>query len=422
MARKQVSARIEKSLNSATGNTTRRRALRNGLLVMTAGVGATGTVAARNHGQGRGPPTSDERNGGRGPPGRGDEEEEEDGEDPEDDLEDDDSVDDDDEEDQEDQDTNGLEPIGDTFGYYFPAGVSPMDVAVEPLTDVGFHALGIDNRGHPVVNHDREMAALAEHAHDVGTTPHLQIGGWGVDFSPAVDNAEAFATEAVDIMIEYGYQGIDIDWEYPDDGAEFADLMLTIREELDNRGEYHLGAAVSVVPSIADGVYGVDTIAPIVDYLFLMCYDFAGPWSSRTGHNSALHSTDTEWLSVARGIDYWQDTSIDDDKLIAGIPFYGRSFTGVADENDGYDQPFDDGGSHTYPEVRAMVDDPAFSEFWDDEAEVPFAYSADDGIFLSHESPRSIKLKAEYIRDSVGGVGIWAINQDYRDELMSAMQ
>lgn len=418
MARKQVPPRRENSAVVAAAST-RRRTIRNGFLVLTAGVAASGTVSARNHGGGRGPPSPDERNGGRGPPDRNDEHEEEDdiGDEPESDP-DEDGVEDEEEEGQHHDDRS---PIGDTFGYYFPSGIAPEEVAIDRLTDVGFHALGIDSRGLPVVNHESEIAAIATVARDAGTTPHLQIGGWGVDFSAAVANVDAFASEAVDIMLEYGYQGIDIDWEYPDDGEEFASLMTTLRDELDNHGEYHLGAAVSVVPSIADGVYGVDTIAPIVDYLFLMCYDFNGPWSDRTGHNSALHSTETERLSVERGIEYWRDSSIDDDKLIAGIPFYGRSFTGVDNENDGYDQPFDSGGSHTYPDVRAMVADPAFEKFWDDDAAVPFAFSADDGIFLSYESPRSIKQKAEYIRDAVGGVGIWAINQDYEDELISAV-
>ncbi len=311
--------------------------------------------------------------------------------------------------------------VGDTYGYFFPAGMSAADAPVAPLTDVCFHALDIGADGTPIVTNGEDMATLADRAHAAGTTPHLQVGGMEVDFGPAVEHPDAFAAGAVDVMEEYGYRGIAVDWEYPEDGSAFAALMGALREELDARGGGFLGGAVSALPYIADEAYAVEEVGPLVEYLVIMSYDFAGPWSDTTGHNSATFSTEAEPNSVASATAYWQGHPIDAEKLRAGVPFYGRSFTGVGPANDGYDQPFEDGGAHGYGQVTGMLEDGDFERFVDDDAGVPYAYSATEETFLSYESPASVQAKVELAGKEVGGVGVWAINQDPARELIEGL-
>lgn len=310
---------------------------------------------------------------------------------------------------------------GETLGYYFASGMEPADAPLEPLTDVCFHALDIDEDGTPIVNSESEMAEIAEKALEVATTPHLQVGGMEVDFAPAVAHPEQFAAGAVDLMEEHGYRGLAIDWEYPEDGSEFALLMNTVRDALDERGDYHLGTAVSAVPSIADGVYAMDDVAPLLEYALIMSYDFAGPWSDRTGHNAALHSTDTAPLSVESALEYWRDSPLEDEQLLAGVPLYGYAYDGVSSENGGYDQPFDSGRGWTYADVTTFLESDHVEVYEDETAGVPYAYSADDGTFLSFETPDSVAAKTAFAREEVRGVGMWAVNQDPDAALLSAV-
>lgn len=320
-----------------------------------------------------------------------------------------------------DENHDSRSTIGDTLGYYFPSGMRAEDAPIEAFTDVCFHALGIDGDGLPVVTNESALATIAERATAVGTTPHLQVGGMEVDFAPAVSNPRGFASAAVDIMESFGYRGFAIDWEYPDDGAEFALLMEAVRDELDDRGSYHLGAAVSAIPSIADGAYAVERISPITDYLLIMSYDFAGPWSPTTGHNSALFSTAAETNSVESAIEYWRARPIDADQLLAGIPFYARSFSGVTAENQGYNQPFSSGQAYSHGAATSLIDADGYEQYFDDDAYVPYAYSPSEQTFLSYESPESVAAKADFARGVIRGVGVWAINQDPREELVSAL-
>lgn len=64
-----------------------------------------------------------------------------------------------------------------------------------------------------------------------------------------------------------------------------------------------------------------------------MTYDLYGPWSSYTGQNSALYpsSVESDWekqyLNMQSSVNNWRNAGASSDKLIAGIPFYGHTFT-----------------------------------------------------------------------------------------------
>lgn len=63
-----------------------------------------------------------------------------------------------------------------------------------------------------------------------------------------------------------------------------------------------------------------------------MAYDFHGKWERETGHNAPLYasSLDSEWqkqLSVDNAATMWVKLGAPKEKLIIGMPTYGRSFT-----------------------------------------------------------------------------------------------
>lgn len=69
-----------------------------------------------------------------------------------------------------------------------------------------------------------------------------------------------------------------------------------------------------------------------LDFINLMAYDFHGKWERETGHNAPLYSSslDSEWqkqLSVDNAATMWVKLGAPKEKLIIGMPTYGRSFT-----------------------------------------------------------------------------------------------
>lgn len=69
-----------------------------------------------------------------------------------------------------------------------------------------------------------------------------------------------------------------------------------------------------------------------LDFINVMAYDFHGKWERETGHNAPLYapSSDSEWrkqLSVDNAASLWARLGAPKDKLIIGMPTYGRSFT-----------------------------------------------------------------------------------------------
>jgi chitinase len=69
-----------------------------------------------------------------------------------------------------------------------------------------------------------------------------------------------------------------------------------------------------------------------LDFINLMAYDFHGKWERETGHNAPLYapSSDSEWrkqLSVDHAASMWVKLGAPKDKLVIGMPTYGRTFT-----------------------------------------------------------------------------------------------
>jgi chitinase len=277
--------------------------------------------------------------------------------------------------------------------------------------------------------------------------PHLKtlisVGGWSwsarfSDVALTPEKRERFARSAVAFITTYGFDGVDLDWEYPTGGGDpgnatrpedpenFILLLEEIRSQLDAQ------SAIDNRPyllTIANGA-GRSTyqpldwqrIHPLLDWINVMTYDMAGPWSSVTGFNAPLYdsqerppegtSTDTAMMDyVALGIP--------PEKLIVGVPFYGRGWANVADVNNGLHQPYEglapgtrEAGSYDYADLAANHVTPE-TRFWNETAQVPWLYNPDTGIMITYDDPESLAAKASYVREhGLGGIMIWELSTD----------
>jgi chitinase len=108
-------------------------------------------------------------------------------------------------------------------------------------------------------------------------------------------------------------------------------------------------------------------------------------------------------------------------KIILGVPFYGKGWSGVADVNHGLYQAAKD-ASKSPPEYRNLKALPpeADRQFYPKPATCSIWSNGD---FFSYDCPQALRLKRQYVRaHHLGGVMFWEMGQDTMDaELLKSL-
>ncbi|WP_254273695.1 glycoside hydrolase family 18 protein [Haloarcula marina] len=304
----------------------------------------------------------------------------------------------------------------------------------------------------------RNLAAFRDRKRDHPNTKMiLSIGGFFASeyYSNAAQNSTRrarFARTAIEIMREYDFDGLDLDWRYPGGGNpnaftregdvdRFMLLLQEVRRQLDAAGSedgttYELSISASIDPEFTEGL-DVAGFADAIDRVNVMAFDYTGPWEERTGFNAPLYnpfpdSPDNAYY-VANAMSAWREQPIDPSKLNLAFASYGRGFTGVGPENRGFDQPFDgtppgtvpseESGTYDYWDIEYNVNaDNDYEYHWHDDAAAPFLYSESDGVFVTYDNMRSVSEKAQFVADEeFGGMTMWDFHGDKRRALLYAV-
>ncbi|WP_411075181.1 glycosyl hydrolase family 18 protein [Streptomyces sp. cmx-4-7] len=183
--------------------------------------------------------------------------------------------------------------------------------------------------------------------------PNIKVlwsfGGWtwSGGFGQAAQNPAAFAQSCYDLVEDPRwadvFDGIDLDWEYPNacgltcdtsGPAAFKNMMQAMRAKF---GANNLvTAAVTADGSAGGKIDAADYggAAPYYDWLNVMTYDFFGAWEAKGP--TAPHSPLTSYAGIpqagfnsADAIAKFKAKGVPASKLLLGIGFYGRGWTGV---------------------------------------------------------------------------------------------
>ncbi|AZP43474.1 glycoside hydrolase [Rahnella aquatilis] len=276
----------------------------------------------------------------------------------------------------------------------------------------------------------------------------ISVGGWnnsqeGVFEAATATDAgiEKLANSMVSYMAQWHFDGLDIDWEYPNTEAEknqFTKLIQSLRTKLDAQGlkddkYYQLSAAVTTNHNNIQFINPAVT-TPLLDSVNVMAYDIHGAFDPLTGHNAPLyensHDEDKD-LNVADTMTAYVETwNVPKTKLMMGIPYYGRGWghvpgtelipglpgmfnTGAATVKGAWDDADQFTGTNPWYVLKQKLASGEYTRYWDPESHVPYLYSKTKQEFLTYDDPQSIDEKVDYILDQgFGGAILWDISGD----------
>ena len=256
---------------------------------------------------------------------------------------------------------------------------------------------------------------LITRAHTAGVKVIVSIGGWGqCDGYPMAASAatrKTFIDNVIAFMRKHGYDGIDLDWEYPGGTTQRNNFTLLVQEFRAAFDAVQPDWTISfVVPSghYSDNIFNYAALRGVINWIGCMTYDMHGAWTSHAGHNSPLYAPANEPEgSIDTAVSYLLGLGIPKEKLLIGVPFYGRQF--AASRLYG---PATGGEEITYAKLMAAVK-PDWTRQWDDLSKVPYFQDGARTLFITFDDTASVRHKCDYVRAKrLGGLILWALGQD----------
>lgn len=277
--------------------------------------------------------------------------------------------------------------------------------------------------------------ALISRAHAAGVKVLVSIGGGdgiqGPGFNKMAKSEttrQAFVANVHDFLVKYGYDGVDVDWEVPNaaDRSDCTTLMQELRNGLPS--PWLISMAVTADPSGYGQGFDIPALAPILDFMNVMTYDFYGPWSGATGLVSPLlqDSADPEQVgSVKTSMDLYANTyGVPISQLNIGTPFYGYEWDGV-DTNWTLCASCTSFSWNYGTYIKQRINHQGWVANYDSAARAPYLTNTTIPGFLTYDGVNSTANKIKYVKSrGFGGVFTWELSADYdgkTQDLLNAM-
>src|SRR5215472_15244160 len=267
-----------------------------------------------------------------------------------------------------------------------------------------------------------------------------------VALTPA--SRQAFVASCLDMFIKGNlptgagaaagvFDGIDIDWEWPtiaanagtharpQDRHDFTLLLAEFRRQLDTLGRqthhhFVLTAFLPADPAKISSGFEVPAIFRSLDWATVQGYDLHGTWETTTNFQSALFSPKGDPATPTKfsddlAIQTYLSLHAPARKLVLGVPFYERGWTGVTNANHGLFQASTGAAPATFgpgvEDFKVLAVAPGFQLFRDRRDGTAWIY--DGTNFWTFDDPVALREKMDYVvGHRLGGAMAWSLDSD----------
>jgi len=365
----------------------------------------------------------------------------------------------------------------DIIAYVFPQNrvLAPDEVAATELTRVNYAFTNLKD-GVMVEGFTKDKENFEVLNALKKKNPRLQVvpsvGGWTwsgqfSDMSLTKASRTKFIDSVVLFIEKYKLDGLDIDWEYPaqrgngnvfrpEDKHNYTLLLMELRQRLDVEGrKLHRHLVTSIATGSGQRFLDnteMDKVAKYVDSVNLMTYDMYGPGDKNTGHDSPLYNNPADPKggradSVDWSVKLYEKAGVPASKIVVGVPFYSKRWTGVEAVNNGLFQaapPAPRRAAPATPPAAGAAAAPAaprpastaergytamigmltqgYVRYWDPVAQAPYLYNPGTKTWVTYEDTESLMKKGDYVMDhKLGGIMFWEYTNDPSGLLLKAV-
>lgn len=266
-------------------------------------------------------------------------------------------------------------------------------------------------------------------------------GPWQSVFPTMVSsqaNRATFINNLLGFLVEFGYDGVDFDWEYPGaddrggseaDGANYSLLLKELREAIKASGHDFIVTFTAPTSYWYLRHFDLPGMVPHVDWINLMSYDLHGLWDSNNpiGNHVLAHTNLTE---IDLALDLFWRVDVKPSDIVLGLGFYGRSFhlTSSSCWKPGclFDGPGEPGrctdtpGILSFREIKSILDNTGAKSFLDEQAAARYLVYGNNS-WVSYDDEVTIQAKVDFAnKRGLAGLMIWAIDLD--DSRLSALR
>lgn len=328
--------------------------------------------------------------------------------------------------------------------HYYDSGLDPARINAMPFTHLYYAFSKLDPSTYAVLPPDSDGGRIAAFTPAVRqSNPDVQtmlsIGGGSSSpstFSSMAASSSARATfirTSIALARQYGFDGLDLDWEYPSTAADMSNFGILIAEwqaavaaEHGARDILLLTAAVYFTPNYYTGfTYPVPSINDNLDWINIMAYDFWSWQPTKTGIHTALYKSDNTQPTVSAdgGVTQWLSAGLPPEKAMLGLASYGLTwYLKTPATSNGIGAAATGAGPiYSYDDVQSFVRSSSTTCRRDSSVMVAiYCYGkvGSQTLWVGYDDATSIAAKVNYLKGkSMGGYTFWRLGFDSNNVL-----